>query len=61
MYVYVHQDAWYTLQAGDIENDVPSAKRLRIASSDVLPDLANSEELSIYGSMSNKTDSTQVT
>ncbi|CAM8968382.1 unnamed protein product [Rhodiola kirilowii] len=48
-------------EVGDLESDIPSAKRLRISSSDVLPDLVNGDELSIYGSMLNKTESAQKT
>uniref|UniRef100_A0A7N0U7D7 Cleavage and polyadenylation specificity factor subunit 1 n=1 Tax=Kalanchoe fedtschenkoi TaxID=63787 RepID=A0A7N0U7D7_KALFE len=48
-------------EVGDIENDTPLAKRLRMSSSDVLPDIVNAEELSIYGSTLNNTESTQKT
>ena len=48
------------LQVGDIEGDVPSAKRLRKSSSDALQDMVNGEELSLYGSAPNSTETSQV-
>ncbi|XP_060975092.1 cleavage and polyadenylation specificity factor subunit 1 isoform X1 [Cannabis sativa] len=44
---------------GDIEGDPPTAKRLRRSPSDVLQDMANSEELSLYGSAPNNSESAQ--
>ncbi|KAK9063238.1 hypothetical protein SSX86_017108 [Deinandra increscens subsp. villosa] len=35
-------------EVGDIEGDLPSAKRLRRSSSDALQDMANDDELSLY-------------
>lgn len=46
---------------GDIEVDAPSTKRLRRSSSDALQDMVNGEELSLYGSASNNTESAQKT
>ncbi|KAL9240401.1 hypothetical protein vseg_014626 [Gypsophila vaccaria] len=46
-------------EVADIEGDAPSAKRLRRSSSEALQDIFGSEELSFYGSTSNKADSTQ--
>ncbi|KAH9678229.1 cleavage and polyadenylation specificity factor subunit 1 [Citrus sinensis] len=46
---------------GDIEADAPSTKRLRRSSSDALQDMVNGEELSLYGSASNNTESAQKT
>ncbi|VFQ77558.1 unnamed protein product [Cuscuta campestris] len=48
-------------EAGDIENDVPSAKRLRRSSSDALQDMLNGEELSLYGTSPNNAQSAQKT
>ncbi|KAL9265877.1 Cleavage and polyadenylation specificity factor subunit 1-like protein, partial [Drosera capensis] len=42
-------------EVGDIESDIPSSKRLRRSSSEVLMDMA-SDELSFYGSTPNKSD-----
>ncbi|XP_077245724.1 cleavage and polyadenylation specificity factor 160 [Tasmannia lanceolata] len=47
-------------EGADIEGDVPSAKRLRRASSDALQD-ASGEELSLYTSAPNNSDSAQKT
>ncbi|KAL3524193.1 hypothetical protein ACH5RR_017027 [Cinchona calisaya] len=46
-------------EVGDIESDVPSAKRLRRSSSDPLQDMVNGEELSLYGSGPNNAQSAQ--
>ncbi|MCL7045996.1 hypothetical protein MKW94_001749, partial [Papaver nudicaule] len=46
-------------EVGDIEGDAPSAKRLRRASSDTLQDIASGEELSLYSSAPNMSDSPQ--
>ncbi|XP_038685535.1 cleavage and polyadenylation specificity factor subunit 1 isoform X2 [Tripterygium wilfordii] len=46
-------------EVGDIEGDVPSAKRLRGFSSDGLLDMVDGEELSLYGSDPNNTESAQ--
>ena len=48
------------LQVGDIEGDAPTAKRLRRSSSDALQDMASGEELSLYGSAPNNSESAQV-
>lgn len=48
------------LQVGDIEGDVPTAKRLKRSPSDGLQDMVSGEELSLYGSTGNNTESTQV-
>ena len=48
------------LQVGDIEGDAPSAKKLRRSSSDALQDMASGEELSLYSSAPNNTESAQV-
>lgn len=48
------------LQVGDIEGDIPSAKRLRLSSSDALQDMVSGEELSLFGSAPNSADSAQV-
>lgn len=48
-------------EVGDIEGDVPSAKRLRKSSSDALQDMVNGEELSLYGSAPNSTETSQKT
>lgn len=47
-------------QVGDIEGDAPSAKRLRMPSSDALQDMISGEELSLYGSAQNNAESAQV-
>ncbi|XP_012484368.1 cleavage and polyadenylation specificity factor subunit 1 isoform X1 [Gossypium raimondii] len=46
-------------EVGDIEGDVPLAKRLRRSSSDALQDAVGSEELSLYGSTPNNSESAQ--
>ncbi|KAA3455808.1 cleavage and polyadenylation specificity factor subunit 1 isoform X1 [Gossypium australe] len=46
-------------EVGDIEGDVPLAKRLRRSSSDALQDGVGSEELSLYGSTPNNSESAQ--
>ncbi|XP_027110442.2 cleavage and polyadenylation specificity factor subunit 1-like [Coffea arabica] len=46
-------------EVGDIEGDLPSAKRLRRSSSDALQDMVNGEELSLYGSHPNNAQSAQ--
>ncbi|XP_015877866.3 cleavage and polyadenylation specificity factor subunit 1 isoform X1 [Ziziphus jujuba] len=46
-------------EVGDIEGDAPSAKRLRRLSSDASQDMASGEELSLYGSAPNNTESAQ--
>lgn len=43
-----------------MEGETPSAKRLRRSSSDALQDMANGEELSLFGSAPNNTESAQV-
>ncbi|CAK7324265.1 unnamed protein product [Dovyalis caffra] len=48
-------------EVGDIEGDVPSAKRLKASSSDDLQDMVSGEELSLYGSAPNNAESTQKT
>ncbi|KAJ0713950.1 putative cleavage/polyadenylation specificity factor, A subunit [Helianthus annuus] len=48
-------------EVGDIEGDLPSTKRLRRSSSDALQDMANDDELSLYGSDLNNTQSSQKT
>ncbi|XP_023755577.1 cleavage and polyadenylation specificity factor subunit 1 [Lactuca sativa] len=48
-------------EVGDIEGDVPLTKRLRRSSSDALQDLANDDELSLYGSDLNNAQSAQKT
>lgn len=48
------------LQVGDIEGDIPSAKRLRLSSSDALQDMVSGEELTLFGSAPNSADSAQV-
>ncbi|XP_017972870.1 PREDICTED: cleavage and polyadenylation specificity factor subunit 1 isoform X6 [Theobroma cacao] len=48
-------------EVGDIEGDVPLAKRLRRSSSDALQDMVGGEELSLYGSAPNNTESAQKT
>ncbi|KAF8379330.1 hypothetical protein HHK36_028764 [Tetracentron sinense] len=47
-------------EVGDIEGDAPSAKRLRRSSSDALQDIVSGEELSLYGSAPNNSESAQV-
>ncbi|KAL6127024.1 hypothetical protein ACLB2K_075069 [Fragaria x ananassa] len=46
-------------EVGDIEGDDPSAKRLRMSSSDALQDMISGEELSLYGSAQNNAESAQ--
>lgn len=46
-------------QSGDIDGDAPSTKRLK-SSSDALQDMVSGEELSLYGSAPNNTESAQV-
>ncbi|KAM1054442.1 hypothetical protein ACFX2I_001784 [Malus domestica] len=46
-------------EVGDIEGDIPSAKRLRLSSSDALQDMVSGEELSLFGSAPNSADSAQ--
>ncbi|XP_061353564.1 cleavage and polyadenylation specificity factor subunit 1 [Gastrolobium bilobum] len=48
-------------EVGDIEADAPSAKRLRRSPSDALQDMVSGEELSLYGSAPNRTESAQKT
>ncbi|KAE9617217.1 putative cleavage/polyadenylation specificity factor, A subunit [Lupinus albus] len=48
-------------EVGDIEVDAPLAKRLRRSPSDALQDVVSGEELSLYGSASNRTESAQKT
>ncbi|CAH9139745.1 unnamed protein product [Cuscuta epithymum] len=48
-------------EVGDIENDAPSVKRLRMSSSDALQDMFNGEELSLYGTSPNNAHSAQRT
>ncbi|KAK8627890.1 hypothetical protein V6N13_135487 [Hibiscus sabdariffa] len=48
-------------EVGDIEGDVHQAKRLRRSSSDALQDTVGSEELSLYGSAPNNSESAQKT
>ncbi|XP_076889541.1 cleavage and polyadenylation specificity factor subunit 1-like [Bidens hawaiensis] len=48
-------------EVGDIEGDLPSTKRLRRSSSDALQDMANDDELSLYGSELNNAQSSQKT
>ena len=48
------------LQVGDIEGDLPSAKRLKVSSSDALQDMVSGEELSLYSSAPNNAESSQV-
>lgn len=48
------------LKVGDIEGDLPSSKRIRRSSSDALQDMANDDELSLYGSDLNNAQSSQV-
>jgi len=52
---------YYSLkQSGDIEGDVPMAKRLRRMSSDSLQDVTSGEELSLYATAPNSSESAQV-
>ncbi|KAL6123334.1 hypothetical protein ACLB2K_075856 [Fragaria x ananassa] len=46
-------------EVGDIEGDAPSAKRLRMSSSDEMQEMINGEELSLYGSAQNNAESAQ--
>ncbi|KAJ4955489.1 hypothetical protein NE237_012272 [Protea cynaroides] len=46
-------------EGGDIEADAPSVKRLRRSSSDALQDIVSGEELSLYGSAPNNSESAQ--
>ncbi|XP_057994904.1 cleavage and polyadenylation specificity factor subunit 1 isoform X2 [Hevea brasiliensis] len=46
-------------EVGDIEGDVPTTKRLKRSPSDGLQDMVSGEELSLYGSTANNTESTQ--
>ncbi|KAI4351877.1 hypothetical protein L6164_006183 [Bauhinia variegata] len=48
-------------EVDDIEGDAPSSKRLRKSPSDALQDIVSSEELSLYGSAPNRTESAQKT
>ncbi|XP_037491951.1 cleavage and polyadenylation specificity factor subunit 1 isoform X2 [Jatropha curcas] len=48
-------------EVGDIEGDAPLAKRLKRSPSDGLQDMVSGEELSLYGSTANNTESTQKT
>ncbi|KAG9140740.1 hypothetical protein Leryth_006923 [Lithospermum erythrorhizon] len=48
-------------EIGDIEGDIPSAKRIRMSSSDIMQDIANGEELSFYSSDPNIAESSQKT
>ncbi|KAF5200305.1 Cleavage and polyadenylation specificity factor subunit [Thalictrum thalictroides] len=48
-------------EVGDIESETPSAKRLRMASSDAVPDIISGEELSLYSSAPNNSESAQKT
>eukprot|EP01018_Ginkgo_biloba_P011836 Gb_25538 [translate_table: standard] len=47
-------------QVGDIEGEVPAAKRLRRASSDISQDVVSGEELSLYNSTPSNSDLPQV-
>ncbi|KAJ4835898.1 hypothetical protein Tsubulata_006157 [Turnera subulata] len=47
-------------EVGDIEGDVPSAKRLKVSSSDALQDMVSGEELSLYGSVPTNAESSQM-
>ncbi|KAL5727982.1 hypothetical protein ACHQM5_001115 [Ranunculus cassubicifolius] len=47
-------------EVGEIESDIPSAKRLRMASSDALQDISG-EELSLFSSAPNNSESAQKT
>nr|DAD18663.1 TPA_asm: hypothetical protein HUJ06_020126 [Nelumbo nucifera] len=46
-------------EVGDIETDAPSVKRLRRSPSDPLQDIVGGEELSLYGSAPNNSESVQ--
>ncbi|XP_022157087.1 cleavage and polyadenylation specificity factor subunit 1 [Momordica charantia] len=46
-------------EVGDIEVDAPTAKRIRRSSSDALQDMVGGDELSLYGSAPNNTESAQ--
>ncbi|KAF7813301.1 cleavage and polyadenylation specificity factor subunit 1 [Senna tora] len=48
-------------EVGDIEGDAPSTKRLRRSPSDALQDMVSGEELSLFGSTPNRTESAQKT
>lgn len=48
-------------EVGDIEGDLPSAKRLKVSSSDALQDMVSGEELSLYSSAPNNAESSQKT
>ncbi|KAK9143678.1 hypothetical protein Syun_013078 [Stephania yunnanensis] len=48
-------------EAGDIEGDLPSTKRLRRSSSDTLQDIVTTEELSLHSSAPNTSESVQKT
>ncbi|XAR71785.1 hypothetical protein NMG60_11018197 [Bertholletia excelsa] len=48
-------------EVADIEGDTPSSKRLRRSPSDALQDMVNGEELSLYGSGPNNSQSAQKT
>ncbi|XVF50705.1 hypothetical protein PTKIN_Ptkin04bG0123800 [Pterospermum kingtungense] len=48
-------------EVGDIEGDAPLTKRLRRSSSDALQDMVGGEELSLYGSAPNNSESAQKT
>ena len=48
-------------KVGDIEGDVPSAKRSRRSSSDALQDMFNSDKLPLYGLAPNSTETSQKT
>ena len=56
----MHINNLYTLQGGDIEVDAHTAKRMRRSSSDALQDMVGGDELSLYGSAANNTESAQV-
>ena len=48
-------------RVGDIEGNVPSAKRSRRSSSDALQDMVNGDKLPLYGSAPNSTETSQKT
>ena len=48
-------------KVGDIEGDVPSAKRSRRSSSDASQDMVNGDKLPLYGSAPNSTETSQKT
>ncbi|CAH9139751.1 unnamed protein product [Cuscuta epithymum] len=56
-----YDNYWPVQKVGDIENDAPSVKRLRMSSSDALQDMFNGEELSLYGTSPNNAHSAQRT